>query len=66
MVLQQPYLFSGTVRENIRYGRLDATDAQVEEAARMTNAHEFITQLEKGYDTPVGEVATSSRPARSN
>jgi len=55
MVLQQPYLFSGTVRENIRYGRLDATDAQVEEAARMTNAHEFITQLEKGYDTPVGE-----------
>jgi ATP-binding cassette subfamily B protein len=55
MVLQQPYLFSGTVRENIRYGRLNATDAEVEAAARMTNAHEFIMQLEKGYDTPVGE-----------
>jgi ATP-binding cassette subfamily B protein len=55
MVLQQPYLFSGTVRENIRYGRLSATDVEVEEAARMTNAHEFIMQLEKGYDTPVGE-----------
>jgi ATP-binding cassette subfamily B protein len=55
MVLQQPYLFSGTVRENIRYGRLSAADAQVEESAKMTNAHEFITQLEKGYDTPVGE-----------
>jgi ATP-binding cassette subfamily B protein len=55
MVLQQPYLFSGTVRENIRYGRLDATDAEVEAAARMTNAHEFITQLEAGYTTPVGE-----------
>jgi ATP-binding cassette subfamily B protein len=55
MVLQQPHLFSGTVRENIRYGRLDATDAQIEEAARLTNAHEFITGLEKGYDTQVGE-----------
>jgi ATP-binding cassette subfamily B protein len=55
MVLQQPHLFSGTVRENIRYGRLDATDAQIEDAARMTNAHEFITSLEQGYDTPVGE-----------
>lgn len=55
MVLQQPYLFSGTVRENIRYGRLTATDAEVEEAARMTNAHEFIMQLENGYDTAVGE-----------
>jgi ATP-binding cassette subfamily B protein len=55
MVLQQPYLFSGTVRENIRYGRLSATDAEVEQAARMTDAHEFIMQLEKGYETPVGE-----------
>lgn len=55
MVLQQPHLFSGTVRENIRYGRLDATHEQIEEAAWMTNAHEFITQLEKGYDTQVGE-----------
>jgi ATP-binding cassette subfamily B protein len=55
MVLQQPYLFSGTVRENIRYGRLTATDAEVEQAARMTDAHEFIMQLENGYETPVGE-----------
>lgn len=55
MVLQQPYLFSGTVRENIRYGRLNATDAEIDDAAKMTNAHEFIMQLEKGYDTPVGE-----------
>ncbi len=55
MVLQQPHLFSGTVRENIRYGRLDAAPDQIEQAARMTNAHGFITQLEKGYDTQVGE-----------
>jgi ATP-binding cassette subfamily B protein len=55
MVLQQPHLFSGTIRENIRYGRLDATDAEIEEAARMANAHEFITRMAKDYDTPVGE-----------
>jgi len=55
MVLQQPHLFSGTVRENVRYGRLDATDAEIEQAAQMTNAHEFITGLEKGYETQVGE-----------
>jgi ATP-binding cassette subfamily B protein len=55
VVLQTPHLFRGTVRENIRYGRLDATDAEVEEAARLVNAHEFIAELELGYDTPVGE-----------
>lgn len=55
IVLQTPHLFKGTVRENIRYGRLDATDAEVEAAAQMVNAHEFITQMENGYDTPVGE-----------
>jgi ATP-binding cassette subfamily B protein len=55
IVLQTPHLFKGTVRENIRYGRLDATDAEIETAARMVNAHEFILQLEQGYDTPVGE-----------
>jgi len=54
-VLQQPHLFSGTIRDNIRYGRLDATDAEVEEAARMVNAEEFIFSFEKGYDTDVGE-----------
>ncbi len=55
IVLQTPHLFKGTVRDNIRYGRLEATDAEVEEAARLVNAHEFIAQLEHGYDTPVGE-----------
>ena len=55
IVLQSPHLFAGTVRDNIRYGRLDASPAEVEEAARMVNAHAFIEQLEDGYDTPVGE-----------
>ncbi len=55
MVLQTPHLFSGTVRENIRYGRLEATDAEVEEAARLAGADVFIRALEKGYDEPVGE-----------
>ena len=51
IVLQDPFLFSATVRENIRYGRLDATDDEVEAAARRACAHEFILQLENGYDT---------------
>jgi ATP-binding cassette subfamily B protein len=55
IVLQAPHLFKGTVRENIRYGRLDASDAEVEAAARMVNAHDFILQMENGYETPVGE-----------
>jgi len=55
IVLQAPHLFKGTVRENIRYGRLDATDAEIEAAARRVNAHEFIAQLEHGYDSEVGE-----------
>lgn len=54
-VLQTPHLFSGTVRENIRYGRLAATDEEVEEAARLVDAESFILALEKGYDTDVGE-----------
>lgn len=54
-VLQSPHLFSGTVRENIRYGRLDATDEEVERAAEMVRADHFISKLEKGYDTDVGE-----------
>ena len=48
-------LFSCSVRENIRYGRLDATDAEVEEAARAANAEEFILQLPNGYETKIGE-----------
>jgi ATP-binding cassette subfamily B protein len=55
MVLQTPHLFSGTVRENIRYGRLDATDQEIEDAAKLAGAHEFILTLEKGYDEEVGE-----------
>lgn len=55
IVLQTPHLFKGSVRENIRYGRLDATDAEVEQAARLVNAHDFISRLEQGYDTSVGE-----------
>ena len=54
-VLQNPHLFSGTVRENIRYGRLDATDEEVEAAARSVSADEVVKKLEKGYDSDVGE-----------
>ncbi|MBN1439668.1 MAG: ABC transporter ATP-binding protein [Anaerolineales bacterium] len=55
VVLQTPHLFSGTVRENIRYGRLDATDTEIAEAGRVAGADEFIRTLEKGYDTEVGQ-----------
>ncbi len=55
MVLQTPHLFSGNIRENIRYGRLAATDAEVEAAAKLAHAHEFIEELENGYDQEVGE-----------
>ena len=55
IVPQETLLFGGTVRENILYGRLDAKEAEVVEAARSANAHEFIMQLPKGYDTLVGE-----------
>ena len=51
MVLQDTHLFTGTVRENIRYGRLDATDEEVVSAAKVASAHSFIMQLENGYDT---------------
>ena len=55
MVLQSPHLFSGSIRENIRYGRLDATDEDVEKAAILTGADEFINEQEGGYDGEVGE-----------
>jgi ATP-binding cassette subfamily B protein len=55
VVLQTPHLFSGNIRENIRYGRLDASDSDVEQAARLAGAHDFIVRLEKGYDEEVGE-----------
>ncbi|OLP59060.1 ABC transporter ATP-binding protein [Xaviernesmea oryzae] len=54
-VSQQPYLFEGTIRDNIRYGREGATDAEVEDAARLAYAHDFIMAQPQGYDTPVGE-----------
>jgi len=55
IVLQTPHLFSGSVRENIRYGRLDASDEDVVEAAKIAGAHDFIVTLEKEYDHDVGE-----------
>lgn len=54
-VLQNPHLFSGTIRENIRYGRLSASDEEVEEAAKSVSADEVIRKLEFGYDTNAGE-----------
>ncbi len=65
MVLQDTHLFTGTVRENIRYGRLDATDEEVEAAARMASAHSFIMRLEHGYDTMLeGDGANLSQGQR--
>lgn len=55
IVLQDPFLFSGTVRENIRFGRLDATDEEVEAAAKAIGADEFIRKMRLGYETPVQE-----------
>jgi ABC-type multidrug transport system fused ATPase/permease subunit len=56
LVLQDPVVLSGTVADNLRYGPLDATNAEVEAAARFANAHEFIMALEDGYDTPLPEA----------
>jgi len=55
MVQQDVYLFSGTVKENILYGKPDATDEEIVKAAKLANAHDFIMELENGYDTFVGE-----------
>ena len=55
LVLQDPFLFSGSVKENILYGNLEATDEQVITAARTVGAHDFITKMEKGYDTELQE-----------
>jgi ABC-type multidrug transport system fused ATPase/permease subunit len=56
IVLQDPVLFAGTIADNLRYGRLTATDAEVEEAARAAHAHEFISRLPKKYDTEIAEA----------
>ncbi|MEI7988071.1 MAG: ABC transporter ATP-binding protein [Chloroflexota bacterium] len=58
IVLQEPFLFSGTVMNNIRYSRLDASEAEVEAAAQAANAHDFIVRLPQGYQTQVGERGT--------
>ena len=55
IVPQEPYLFSGTIRENIRYNRVEATDEEVVRAAKAVGAHDFIENLENGYDTPLQE-----------
>lgn len=55
MVLQTPHLFSGSILENIRYGRLGASQAEIEQAAKIAGAHDFIAEMEKGYGTEVGE-----------
>ncbi len=55
IVLQTPHLFSGSVRDNIRYGRLDASDEDIVAAAKIAGAHDFIVTLEKSYDQNVGE-----------
>ena len=55
IVQQDVFLFAGTIRDNIRYGRLDATDEEVYEAARRANIHDYVMTLEKGYDTEIGE-----------
>jgi ABC-type multidrug transport system fused ATPase/permease subunit len=55
VVLQEPFLFTGTVRDNIRYGRLSATDGEIEEAAKAVGAHDLIANLPDGYETPIRE-----------
>jgi len=55
VVLQTPHLFSGTISDNIRYGKLDATDEEIGAAAQLAGAHDFIIKLNKGYDDEVGE-----------
>ncbi|OMF85000.1 multidrug ABC transporter ATP-binding protein [Paenibacillus sp. FSL R7-0273] len=55
IVLQDTFIFSGTIRDNIRFGRLDATDQEIEEVAKAVDAHEFIMKLPRGYDTEVEE-----------
>lgn len=56
VVLQEAVLLSGTIRENLRYGKLDATDDAIEQAARSANAHEFIERMPEGYSTAIGEA----------
>jgi ABC-type multidrug transport system fused ATPase/permease subunit len=59
LVPQQPVLFTGTIADNIRYGRLDASDAEVESAARDANLHDFVSRLPLGYESPVHEAGAT-------
>lgn len=59
LVPQEPVLFEGTIADNVRYGRLEATDAEVEDAARAAQLHEFVARLPRGYDTPVAEAGAT-------
>jgi ATP-binding cassette subfamily B protein len=59
IVPQDPILFTGTIEENIKYGKMNATHEEVVEVARTVGAHSFISRLEKGYDTPVGQRGAS-------
>ena len=59
VVLQEPVLFGTTVRENLTFGRLDADDEEIERCARLANAHEFISELSAGYETPMAEAGAS-------
>jgi ATP-binding cassette, subfamily B, bacterial len=59
IVLQEPMLFQGTIADNLRYGRLDATPQAIEDAARAAHAHDFISHLSKGYDTEIAEAGGS-------
>ena len=56
---QEPVLFAASIRDNIRYGARDATDAQIVAAARAANAHGFVSEFPHGYDTMVGERGTA-------
>ena len=59
VMMQESFIFSGTIMDNIRYGRLDATDEEVIEAAKAVHAHDFIMEMEKGYQTEVNERGSS-------
>jgi ABC-type multidrug transport system fused ATPase/permease subunit len=59
IVLQDPVLFAGTIADNLRYGRLDATDEEIEQAARAAHAHEFIARMPKGYQTEIAQAGGS-------
>ena len=66
MVTQDTYLFHATIRENLRYARADATDAELEAAARAANIHDRIMSFDEGYDTLVGSGGTGCPAARSS